>query len=103
MTKGRVSLRHAGTKNFAHGGSALRREEIGEPRQGLFETLVGAVVLDGAVARGSRLEIAAPGDAGAAAEILEHDGLPELHGLDVAAAAVAIDDALRRLHHLEGD
>ena len=39
----------------------------------------------------------------AAAEILEHDGLAELHRLDVVAAAVAIDDALGRHDLLEGD
>jgi hypothetical protein len=84
------------------------RREIGrhifaEPRHGLHQALSGTVFPDDAIAFGRRREVAAPGHAGAAAEILEDDGLPELHRLDILAAAVTVDDALRRHDLVEGD
>src|SRR6185437_16074011 len=74
-----------------------------EPRHGLHEALSGAVFPNDAIAFFRRREVATPGHAGAAADIVEDDSLAELHRLDVFAAAVAIDDALGRHDLVEGD
>src|SRR6516164_2884252 len=78
-------------------------DKICKPRHALLQTFVGAVFLDDAVALGRRWELAAPGDARAATEVLENHRLAELHRFHVIAAAVAIDDALRRHDLFEGD
>src|SRR5580692_6049391 len=91
-------------KKAARSSLTLRRDIVAKARHGLHQTLAGAVLFDHPVALGRRLEIAAPGDAGApAAQILEDHGLAELHRLDVVAAAVAVDDALGRHDLIEGD
>src|SRR5262245_18085845 len=74
----------------------IGRYEVVKPRHGLLQALRGAVFPDYAIALHRRREVAAPGHTGAAAEILEDDGLSELHRLNVDGAAVAVDDALGR-------
>jgi hypothetical protein len=68
-------------------------------RQGLDETIGGAVFPDHAIALSRGGEVHSHGDASLAArcplQFLEGDDRFELHWLDVFAAAVAIDDALR--------
>src|ERR1700730_3109053 len=89
---------------FTNSSAGLGGDIVGKPRHSLHQALVGTILLDHPVALGRRREIAAPGDAGAAAaEVLEHDSLAERHRLDVVAAAVAVDDALWRHDLLEGD
>src|SRR5580692_1960629 len=91
-------------KKAARSSLTLRRDIVAKARHGLHQALAGAVLLDHSVALGCRREVAAPGDAGAAAaQILEDHGLAELHRLDVVAAAVAVDDALGRHDLIEGD
>src|ERR1700691_4459712 len=90
--------------SFTNSSAGLGGDIVGKPRHGLHQTLVGTILLDHPVALGRRREIAAPGDAGAAAtQVFEDHGLAELHRLDVVAAAVPIDDALGRHDLIEGD
>src|ERR1700728_3131081 len=89
---------------FTNSSADLGGDIVGEPRHRLLQALVGTILLDQPIALGCRREIAAPGDAGTlAAQILEDDGLAELHRLDVITAAVAVDDALGRHDLIEGD
>src|SRR5580692_3672246 len=91
-------------KKAARSSLTLRRDIVAKARHGLHQALAGAVLLDHPVALGCRWEVAAPGDAGAAAaQILEDHGLAELHRLDVVTATVAVDDALGRHDLIEGD
>jgi hypothetical protein len=77
---------------------------VREPCHGLDQALVGAVFPDDASPFLGRRELAVPGYAGlTVAEILEDYGLYELHGFNVVAVAVTVDDAFRRYDFVEGN